>query len=381
MSGEPVVLDGTVRARSPEQTWALLEPSLPRYGITRVARLTGLDTLGLPVFTAIRPAAQSLTATQGKGATDTLARISAVMEGIELWHAEQPRTAHTRAAARELTLPYPLAALPMKVPTYGWALDEVLLEWTYGAGLTSGRKVEVPVSVVRRQAQPSLWEPDLFRVTSTGLACGNTRDEALLHAMYEVIERDALFADESAHGTYRTLIDPATVDDLYCLRLLGQLREAGASVELAVVDNSFVMPVCLAYLWSPDYPATFAGSGCHLQPRIALARAITEAVQSRLTHIVGTRDDLPAHNDLFDTEPPGLDGTSQRPYAPWNLWPTRQGLPADLAGQATHVARRITHVTGHEPVAVDLSEPADPVAAVKVICPGTHSRRRRAVPR
>ena len=381
MSGDLVVLDGTVRARTPEWTWALLEPLLPRYGITRVARLTGLDTLGLPVFTAIRPAAHTLSATQGKGATDTLAKISAVMEGIELWHAEQPRTVHTRASARELRLVYPLTALPLRVPCDGRALDEVQLEWTHGTGLTSGHTVEVPLGVLRRQAQPSPWEPDLFRVTSTGLACGNTRAEALLHAMYEVVERDALFADEMAHGTYRTLVDPATVDDLYCLHLLGQLRAAGVSVELAVVDNSFTLPVCLAYLWSPDYPATFAGAGCHLHPGIALARAITEAAQSRLTCIVGTRDDLPSHNDLFDSDPPHLDGASDRPCAPWNLWPARRELPADLADQAAYVARRITHVTGHEPVALDLSEPAGPVAAVKVICPGTRSRRRRAVPR
>lgn len=55
-----------------------------RSGITRVADLTRLDYIGLPVYTAIRPNSQTLTASQGKGANPLLAKLSAVMEGIEL---------------------------------------------------------------------------------------------------------------------------------------------------------------------------------------------------------------------------------------------------------------------------------------------------------
>src|SRR6478609_9891201 len=83
-----VVLPGTVRARSAEQTWEALAGHLPHYGITRVADLTGLDCIGLPVWTAIRPASRTLSTSQGKGATSLLAKLSAVMEGIELWHIE-----------------------------------------------------------------------------------------------------------------------------------------------------------------------------------------------------------------------------------------------------------------------------------------------------
>lgn len=80
------------RARTPEQTWQVLEPELERLGITRVARLTDLDYLGIPVWTAIRPHSHTLVTSQGKGANDELAKISAVLEAAELWHAEQPLT-------------------------------------------------------------------------------------------------------------------------------------------------------------------------------------------------------------------------------------------------------------------------------------------------
>ena len=50
---------GTHRTRHPEQTWSIVAPHLMSFGITRVADVTGLDTLGIPVAMAVRPAASS----------------------------------------------------------------------------------------------------------------------------------------------------------------------------------------------------------------------------------------------------------------------------------------------------------------------------------
>ncbi|MET9451127.1 YcaO-like family protein [Streptomyces cinerochromogenes] len=66
------------------------------------------------------------------------------------------------------------------------------------------------------------------------------------------------------------------------------------ALEIALVDGPYGLPVCVAYLWSEDYPVVFAGGGCHTSPAIALTRALTEAAQSRLAAIAGTRDDLPS---------------------------------------------------------------------------------------
>ncbi|GGU43004.1 YcaO-like family protein [Streptomyces violascens] len=380
MPSDPIYLDGTVRARLPHETWTMLVPLLPRYGITRVARLTRLDYLGMPVWTAIRPASQTLTATQGKGASDDLARISAVMEGIELWHAGQPLRTVRRAPAAGLDLPYPLTALPVRTTAPG--VENLQLDWVAGTGVLSRRHVLVPLGLVQRTAARPMWEPDLFRTSSTGLACGNSRDEALLHAMYEVIERDALFTDDLASGAGRTLIDPATVADPYCRRLLLYLLGAGVTVELVSVDNGYAVPVCMAYLWSEDYPVTFAGTGCHAEPHIALSRAITEAAQSRLTCIAGTRDDLPSHEAAFDAALPARPHSAPGPYEPWSvLAGTRMGWPVTLAEQAEAIARRIQKVTGYEPICLDLSDPAEPLAALKVICPAARSRITRSVPR
>jgi ribosomal protein S12 methylthiotransferase accessory factor len=373
----PVHLDGTVRAAEPEVVWRRLAPELDRYGITRVADLTRLDHLDIPVAAAYRPASRTLSVSQGKGATLLLAKISAVLEAIELWHAEQPRDATWRATARDVHLPYPLSALPLRVPWHD-ALDRLEVDWTTGTGLLTGRTVPIPLDLVHRTAHRAPDIPHLFRATSTGLACGTTRDEAVLHALYEIAERDTLHRDHQAGHTARRLVDPRTVTAPHCCRLLEHLDAAHAFTEIALVPGPYRLPVAVAYLWTEDYPLLCAGAGCHTDPDIALSRAITEAAQSRLTCITGTRDDLP-------TDPVPAGGRRPATTGPLADWTTlTRGFPphrGHFADEAQDVAARIAAVTGHEPVRVDLDTAADPHAAVHVIAPGTRTRTTRAITR
>src|SRR4051812_28921774 len=58
---------GTHRAVPPAETVARLPPHLSRLGITRVADITGLDRIGIPVFQGIRPLSRAIVVSQGKG--------------------------------------------------------------------------------------------------------------------------------------------------------------------------------------------------------------------------------------------------------------------------------------------------------------------------
>ncbi|GAA2786848.1 YcaO-like family protein [Kitasatospora aburaviensis] len=374
-----VVLDGTVRAREPEHTHQLLVPLLGRYGITRVARLTGLDCLNLPVATAIRPAARTLAASQGKGATDLLAWLSAVMEAIELWHVEQPQTVVLHASAADARPPYPLTALPLRV--HHEALNHLPIDWVAGQTVADAEPALLPADLLRRNADP--LRPHVLRATSTGLAAGNTWAEAALHGMYEVVERDALHADDQEGGRRRVRVDPDTVTDPYCRSLLERLLRARAAVEVYTVANAYQLPVCCAFVWSEEYPRWFGGAGCHADPHIALSRAITEAAQSRLTSIAGTRCDLPSTPD------PAFALNRPRPQAPIGArpWGTatagfdRTPQHIGLDAQAHTLAARIEQVTGYPPIAVTLSDPAEPVTVLQIVCPGARSRTRRSLAR
>jgi YcaO-like protein with predicted kinase domain len=80
-------LDEVSRRRTPklhsgrgvpvEETLARIRPLMTVAGITRVADVTGLDTLGIPVVMVVRPNARSLSVAQGKGLDLSAAKISA----------------------------------------------------------------------------------------------------------------------------------------------------------------------------------------------------------------------------------------------------------------------------------------------------------------
>src|SRR3954469_16563220 len=59
-------------------------------GVTRIARLTGLDRTGLEVASAIRPGGHVLQVSNGKGRDWASAARGALSEAAELWAAEQP---------------------------------------------------------------------------------------------------------------------------------------------------------------------------------------------------------------------------------------------------------------------------------------------------
>ncbi|HKS46406.1 MAG TPA: YcaO-like family protein [Amycolatopsis sp.] len=374
-----VFFTGTHRVRRPEQTWALIAPMLEKFGITRIADVTGLDTLGVPVAMAVRPLAKSLSVSQGKGRTKLLAKISAAMEAIELWHAENTKKAITypQTPGRALNLPYrigDLASGPDALVT-----DTILLDWGECVGMLSGRAVPVPSELVALNGHDKRrWSPAGLKWSSNGLASGNSRKEASLHALYEVVERDALSRQpRSASPEY---VDPASIADVACSSLVKSIMATGASLTINRLTNRFGVPCFGAKVWSTDFPVVCLGWGAHLDPHVAVSRAITEAAQSRLTAITGSRDDLPpiyrpGHWEVSNFTP------RQGTVVPWDELAAEGPTPSvDLGAELDWICQRVQQVTGTEPLLADLST-ATEFAVVKVIVPGAALDGERVHPR
>ena len=81
-------VDGTHRTTAPSRTLERLQPVLTQVGVTRVAVVTGLDVVGIPVVMVPRPNGRSLSVSQGKGVDLTAAKVSGIMEAVEAWHAD-----------------------------------------------------------------------------------------------------------------------------------------------------------------------------------------------------------------------------------------------------------------------------------------------------
>ncbi len=362
-----IVLRGTHRAASAETTWSHIEPMLGDFGITRVADVTHLDHIGIPVMVAVRPLSETYGTSQGKGATPLLARISAAMESIEMWHAENFDCPRFEATAHDLRLPYPIRAL--NVSRLHQPLDRVRLSWTYGHTVSGGEPVPLPVQLLRLSSVGgSLWEPRVFKTTSNGLASGNTFPEACLHGIYEVIERHALAGLSSSRADSRVQIDLPSIEDEHLRSLLDRLAGADTQCEVAMVRNDLSIPVFVAFIWSPLYPLVAAGSGAHMDVSVAMSRAITEAVQTRLTRICTTRDNLPSDYQPPHVADPLLSEVAGRPLD--DVTEGYGGAHDDLDTELQDVATRVEKLTGMPPVVAEMSTRPDVFSVVRVVCPG-----------
>jgi ribosomal protein S12 methylthiotransferase accessory factor len=375
-----VYFTGTHRTRLPEHTWEVMRPHLATYGVTRVADVTGLDVIGIPVCMAVRPLSRSLSVSQGKGQSLLLAKISAAMECIELWHAENscPPPYCQKVPAAELGLPYRLHQVG--VHRGSLVSDQTSFDWLMGTGLVSGRPQLVPREAVHLSRNAALgWSPLGIRNGSNGLASGNDIHEATLHALYELLERDSLGILTPA-PTGRIDLDPATVSDPNCAELIEKICAADCLFEITMVPNRWGIPCFLAYLWSYDHPVFSIGSGVHSSVDVALSRAITEAAQSRLTAISGSRDDLaPLSTRVWQ-------GSGRKPSGPpevasyQDIVATDIPTFADVAAEVSWIARRVADVTEVEPIMVDLST-SDDFAVCKVVAPGLRMPNTHAIPR
>jgi ribosomal protein S12 methylthiotransferase accessory factor len=362
-----VFTTGTHRVRHPDETWDLVVPKMVMFGITRVADITGLDTIGIPVSMATRPRSKSLSVSQGKGQTLRLAKVSALMEAVELWHVEYaiPAPTHLGVPAEDLSLPYSVETVTIE--TEGLITGRTPLDWLVAYGLISGRPTPVPREAVCFESpNERRWLPPGFLHTSNGLASGNSMAEAALHALYEIIERDSVA--RLPPDSLGQPIDPATVDDDGCSELIDRIRAAGVTLTLCRMSSPFPVSCMAAQVWSPDFPVRSIGYGAHLEPAVAASRAITEAAQSRLTTIAGSRDDLP---DIYDHVRRGTSGPSAAPDFDLT-WPEISTPPRsfeDVADELAWVASQVEVECRQEPLLIDLSTDDD-IAVVRMIVPG-----------
>ena len=280
----------THRAFSPEETLDRIAPKMELAGITRVADITNLDRIGIPVFSSIRPAADkgAISVYNGKGATPAEARVSAMMEGIERYSAEvherellvetfsKIRSETNAIDPRDLILPQD-------------AKPEMPIPWVEGYDLIRKEEVMVPASGVFHPL-PSNY-PQLFRTNTNGLASGNVIEEAVFHGLSEVIERDAWSLVEAVKKTGPRVTE---VEDGLAAGLIEKFAAAEVEVRIKDITSDVGVPTIAAA--SDDVrlkdPALLTiGMGTHTSAEVAVLRALTEVAQSRLTQIHGARED------------------------------------------------------------------------------------------
>jgi len=372
----PVVYsEGTHRSATPEETLRRITPLLPAMGITRVADITGLDRLGISTWCTVRPAARLIQIANGKGLSAISAKVSAVMEAIEDWHAEFPEVTFRNASAAELCREGQVVVRASELPGCRADIhltDQRRIDWVRGEQLPEGQPVWLPA------CSAFVVEPMLLHGDSNGLASGNHIVEATLHALYEVIERDAIGRLTSGglilpFGESRA-IDLDTLPEVPLALLRDRLH--GAQVSLILIRVESLVPVSTFWAVLVDPQSPFAcscvnfGHGSHLSPTVAALRAITEAAQSRLTFIHGSREDLKSDSYEFDETHRRLGAyfRGQRGDLAWNEIADHSSN--DLCQDFETVLRGLLAAGYSRIYRVDLTNSRFGIPVVKVLAPG-----------
>jgi ribosomal protein S12 methylthiotransferase accessory factor len=389
---------GVVRTVSPRTTIRRVGPLMERIGVTRIGEVTHLDRNGLANFIAVRPRdlGRGISYYNGKGATRTQARASALMEAIERFSGEScdlPVVVSSfERLRRDATAIDPADLLAPMVREYSPSLP---LEWVCGYDLLGACPIYVPLNSVVCPYRPER-APALFHASSNGLASGNTLEEALCHALCEVNERDAtslydatsrLRPEVSAAYSRLGLAATPSSEPLRphamieheelpprATRLLRRLKDAGLLVYLRDItsDTGVATIGCVvAERKNNGVHLAHGGFGSHPDARVALTRALTEAAQSRVGFIQGGREDLA---DLNTSRTPLL--TPEVTFGAGPKKPFSEVASHEFASNAEDVEwilGRFRAAGFSRAVAVDLTRPEVGVPVVRVVVPGAEA--------
>ena len=324
---------GTSRIQPVEETLKKVNPLVKQIGITRVADITDMDRLRIPNYSAVLPGTEDyIWVYSGKGPTKNHAKASVIMESIERF-SSLPANYEGKILTgkyKELSKSYDVLKYDEVIEPLSFQLtDEMNMDYCIGYDLISQKDILVPSSlaIFRYNPNPPSINPYSFFHTN-GLASGNVMEEAICHALCEVIERDAVSIAEFSSSAFqyhllktiengflnngilirslesKNFIDDNTVYsdiDLNGLdyppvkKIVREFHKCQISLKVKDITTEIGIPTFIASSveWvNHDYGYLVEGHGTHPDSRIALMRAITEVSQSRAANIQGSRDDL-----------------------------------------------------------------------------------------
>jgi len=370
-------LDGTHRIVSPAETLARIVSKAGTFGVTRIANVTGLDYVGIPVVTAVRPNSRNLSVHQGKGLTVDAAKVSAIMEALE-WHSGEQTFSNLLWSSANLFAEN-FIILPSNLTRPGFKFDAIF-PWVEGYDLVRGHPSFVPEELVSTDfTLPYRNGFGWFQMSSNGLAAGNSMSEARVHAICELIERDAFALWRLLPGPARsrTRIDPLAAHDQSGDLLMNHYSTSEMIVEAWDITSDIDVPSFFCVIDDryarPPFLGRFGGIGCHPNAGVALCRALSEAAQSRSTLIAGSRDDIPLgsysvlgwqHNltsfmvPIADSPPAGVGAVRATSF---DASTVEDDLDALLARLTSHGIDSV--------VEVDLSRPEIGIPCVRVLIP------------
>ena len=326
--------NGTSRIIPVDKTLLNVTEIAKEIGLTRIADITFMDKLYIPNYSSVLPGTEDyIWVYSGKGPTKKHAKASAIMESIERY-SSLPRSFTKKFVTgtfNDLKRSYNIIHPDEVIEPLSFDFqDDMCMDYVDGFDIINKENILVPAGLVLFRYNPnsqSIINPFAFHHTN-GLASGNVLEEAVCHALAEVIERDAIslaqlrasaipfhiltnlsnnlqrqgypikLVSKEIFRDDNTIFPDVLIDEMDfdpVLRLKEKFEKFNIKLIIKDITTDIKIPTfnvaCVEWI-SHDYGYLAEGHGTHPDKRIALLRAITEVSQTRVANIHGARDDL-----------------------------------------------------------------------------------------
>ena len=393
-------VDGIERVVPAAETIQRVAQAAKSLGVTRLADLTGLDRVGIPVYSAVVPKSDDvLSVYNGKGLRTVDAQAGALMEAIERQTALKARPpfiegsfAYLSKTSRVLN---PREVNQKLADHYS---EAVIYSWIEGLDLVTGETWWVPAKLAG-----FIWDDvphaSCFEVNDThGLASGNCREEALCHALCELAERDAwTMAELGAHKLprqRRSLVygsgakdGPDDLELFPCVdlgsnELLDKFHKADLFPVVRDITSDLGIPTVFASVADEHisgFPMAHSGLGAHPNVNVAVRRALTELAQSRCVDIQGVREDLLPPDASSDCFGPHTRRVNAIDRGTWYLGRSKSRrkldeIPSNTFGSIeadlNFLLDRFTACGLNRIIVIDFAPQASTYSVVRLIVPG-----------
>jgi len=367
----------THRSKSPADTLRFIDGMKETLGMKSFRDATSLDRIGLPVFTCyrIRPD-QSKTWHTGKGFTAVQAQVSLTMEGIERYCSEFRDEYRSRLVLdsyknlkkKRRAVLDPAALI---LPQFSQYAPDDVFHWVGGYDLIGREEILAPACAVYHPF--NLDDKPVINTHTDGIASGNTMEEAVLHGLMEVIERDAWSIAKFSGDACDAIAIEDRPENQFLLDIVDKFNRANIEIVAKDITSDIGIPVIAAFSQDLERESMIPidGFGAHLDPKVAMARALTEVATTRALFIQkygfdGLREELPAY---YFVDSAGEDFRFYA-HAEKALADMEVGYHDDLLEDIKKSAG-ILQSQGYERlIVVDLTRPDVGLPTVRVIVPG-----------
>jgi len=336
---------------------------------------TEVDRIGIQVFTCdrLRPDG-SKTSHTGKGVSAIQAQVSITMEAIERYCSEfqaEYLDRLVRGSYNQLKSRFNvLDPREMILPGLSDYHHDQEIHWIWGSDLSRKEEILVPACAVYHPFHED--RAFIMNTHTNGIAAGNTLEEAVIHGLAEIIERDAWSIAQYTHQFHDAIFIEDDRENEFIIGIFEKFTRAGIEIVAKDLTTDVGMPVVAAFSRDLRHQTmeTIDGFGAHLDPKVATIRALLEIATTRALFIQkygleGMCETAPLYLRQGEDEDPRFYAYHQK-----GIKELEVGYSTDIYEDIQNIISKLRARGLERVIAVELTRSDVDIPTVRMIVPG-----------